>query len=255
MAVYETLSVEIAGALATIKLNRSACANAINAQMLVDLKTVIRDLEMTASVRVIILNASGKVFCAGIDFAFLKEILAKYHSAEGEVREALRQFILDFQAAFNAFETCRKPIIATVAGACIGGGLDMIAACDLRFCSEAAFFSIKEIDLSIVADLGSLQRLPHLINRGTLTELAFTGKNFTGQEAANFGLVNRCFQTTEQMQDYVTKLGTEIAGKAPLAIRGIKQMLLYSRDHSVADALTYAATWNSAMLISKDHVI
>lgn len=252
MTSYETLAVSVNEHIATVKLNRTDKANAINAQMLVDLKTVFVDLDAAQDVRVIILGANGKSFCAGIDFAFFSEIFHKCNSAEGHVNEALRQFLLDFQASFNAIEACRKPVIASVQGACIGGGLDMIAACDMRFCTEEASFSIKEIDMGIVADAGSLQRLPYLINRGILHELAYTGRNIGGKEAVAIGMLNRYFSNQNEMEKYISTLSKEIAAKSPSAIRGIKHILLYSRDHSVTDSLNYIATWNSAMLLSRD---
>ncbi|MEZ5585034.1 MAG: enoyl-CoA hydratase-related protein [Candidatus Competibacteraceae bacterium] len=156
------------------------------------------------------------------------------------------------QAAFTAVETCRKPVLAAVHGLCIGAGLDLIAACDMRYASAEAQFSLKEVDLGIVADIGSLQRLPRLIGEGLVRELAFTGCDVTATEAQAMGLVNRVFDSPQQLMEGVRDIARNIAAKSPLTVRGIKQIMNYSRDHSVADGLNQVATWNSAMLLSED---
>ena len=135
---------------------------------------------------------------------------------------------------------------------CIGAGVDLISACDLRYSTSDAVFQIKEIDIGLTADVGTLQRLPKLIPRGIVHELAYTGRKFSGEEAREFGLVNSCYVDHESLISEVRNIAEQIAGKSPLAIRGVKEMLLHSRDNSVADGLDYVATWNSAMLLSSD---
>jgi Enoyl-CoA hydratase/carnithine racemase len=128
----------------------------------------------------------------------------------------------------------------------------LISACDIRYSTKEAIFQIKEIDLGITADVGTLQRLPHLIPQGIVRELAFTGRNFSGNEAQSLGLVNNCYEDKKTMMTEVRKIAKQIASKSPLAIRGVKEMLIYQRDHSVSSGLNYVATWNSAMLLSSD---
>ena len=170
----------------------------------------------------------------------------------GQREEQLRRIILGLQAAFTAVETCRKPVLAAIQGLCIGGGLDLIAACDLRYASADAAFSLKEVDLAIVADVGSLQRLPHLIGEGQVRELAFTARQFDAAEAQAMGLVNRVYPDSDALQDGVQAIAASIAAKSPLTVRGIKQALNYGRDHRGADGLEQVATWNAAMLLSAD---
>ena len=156
------------------------------------------------------------------------------------------------QVAFTQIERCRKPVISAIHGSCIGGGVDLISACDIRNCTKNTIFQIKEIDLGITADVGTLQRLPHLMPQGVVRELAYTGRKFSGEEAQDLGLVNNCYDDKKTMMTEVRKTAEQIASKSPLAIRGVKEMLLYSRDHSVSSGLNYVATWNSAMLLSSD---
>ena len=143
-------------------------------------------------------------------------------------------------------------MLAAVNGACIGGGIDLVTACDMRYCSSNAYFSVKEIDVGMTADVGTLQRLPRLIGEGMARELAYTGRRVDGIEAQKIHLVNRCFESPEALQTGVMEIARSIAAKSPLSIRGSKEMISYARDHSLADGLNYVATWNAAMLLSKD---
>jgi enoyl-CoA hydratase len=139
-----------------------------------------------------------------------------------------------------------------VHGACVGGGIDLIVCADMRYCSADAWFSIKEIDIGMVADVGTLQRLPRLIGDGMARELAYTARRVDGAEARQIGLVNRVFDTPEALREGVREIAAAIAAKSPLSVRGVKEMLGYARDHTVADGLNYNATWNAAMLMSND---
>jgi enoyl-CoA hydratase len=152
----------------------------------------------------------------------------------------------------SAIERCRKPAIAAMHGACVGFAIDMSTCCDMRYSTTDAFFSVKEIDIGMTADVGTLQRLPKLIPDGMARELAYTGRKMSGEEAQKMGLVNRCFDNQETLMAGVMQIAQDIAQKSPLAMRGTKEMILYARDHSVADGLNYIATWNAAMLLSDD---
>ena len=170
-------------------------------------------------------------------------------------RAAVRSsLILDLQECLSSIERVRKPVLAAVHGACIGGGIDLITACDMRYCAADARFAVKEIDLGITADVGTLQRLPKLIGEGLARELAYTGRMFDASEALAMRLVNRVFESKEALDAGVRDIAATIATKSPLAIRGCKEMITYARDHSVADALNYAAAWNAAALMSNDLV-
>ena len=149
-------------------------------------------------------------------------------------------------------DNCRKPVIAAIQGYCIGGAIDLIAACDMRYSTLDAQFSIKEIDMGMAADVGTLQRLPRIIGDGMMRELAYTGRNVDGQEAKAIGLVNQTYTDQPSLMGGVFALAADIAAKSPVAIRATKEMIRYMRDHRVDDGLEYIATWNAAMLQSAD---
>jgi enoyl-CoA hydratase len=247
------LKVTIVNHVAQVSFNRPEKANSLHMPAWEEMKTVFEELHENPDARVIVLTGEGKHFCAGIDLETLMD-LQKYNqiSCEGRRREKLRKFILAFQDNITALEKCRKPVLAAIQNACVGGGVDIISACDMRYCTDAAYFAIKEVDLGLVADIGTLQRLPNILNPGIVSELAYTGRKVFGEEAAKIGLVNQTFSTQEEMMDRVMEIAKMIAAKSPLVIRGTKEMLLYKRDHSVEDSLDYMATWNAAMLMSKD---
>lgn len=247
-----TLLLSIENYVAHLRFNRPQRANALNQTAWNELQSVFEMLDEDDSVRVIVLSGEGKHFCSGIDLELLMSVAGLTETCEGRKREKLRRQILALQAPINAIEQCSKPVIAAIQGGCIGGGVDIAAACDLRYCTDDAYFSIREIDMGMVADLGTLQRLPRLIPQGTLREMAFTGRSVLGPEAERIGLANKAFETSEKMLESVAEVARQIATKSPLSIRGTKHILNHSRDHSVADGLDYMATWNAAMLLSND---
>jgi len=156
------------------------------------------------------------------------------------------------QDCLTSVERCRKPVLAAIQGACIGGAIDLVTCCDMRYAAADAVFSVREIDVGLVADVGTLQRLPRLIPEGIARELAFTGRNFLADEAERTGLINRVFASPEALTAAVRELAQAIAAKSPLATRGIKEVMNYSRDHSVAEGLNFVAAWNASMLLSAD---
>lgn len=156
------------------------------------------------------------------------------------------------QSAVTALEECRKPVIVSIHGACIGGGIDIITACDIRYCTDDAVFSVKEVDVGLTADLGTLQRLPAIVGYGNAVELALTARKFSGSEAKGLGLVSRVFGSKDDLDDFVAHIAEEIAAKSPLAVTGTKAVLLKSKDLSLDQGLDYVATWNSSMLLSDD---
>ncbi len=249
---FSTLKLELQDNIAHLQLNRPQQANAMNRPMWQELGDAMNWASKTSEVRVVVLSGNGKYFCAGIDLAMLNELIDESNNCEGRKREELREEILYLQKQLTAIEQCRKPVLAAIHGLCIGGGVDMITACDMRYCTKDAVFSIKEIDVGVVADVGTLQRLPRLIGDGIMRELVYTGRDFNGVEATSLGLSNQCFSDKETMLKEVFTVARTIASKSPLSVRGSKQVILYSREHSIADGLDYVATWNSAMLISDD---
>ncbi len=248
------LRVTIDSPIALVELHRPEKANALDTRLWEMLGETFRELDEQSTVRVCVLSGAGKHFCAGIDLEMLQQLgkQTEDFNCEGRKRDALRRTILKLQSAFTEIERCRKPVIATVHGACLGAGLDLVAACDLRYCTTDASFQIKEIDLGLVADIGSLQRLPALIAQGMVRELAFTGRVFSGEEAQRIGLVNQCFPDHDVLMRHAREVSERIASKSPLAVTGIKETLLYARDHTVAEGLSQVANWNAAMLLSND---
>jgi 2,4-dienoyl-CoA reductase (NADPH2) len=252
-SIYTALTVSLADHIATITLNRPDKANAMNLAMWHELRQAFQWVDRTPEARVAILQGDGKLFTSGIDLQMMMGLSDSIQNdCEARTRENLRQVILDLQDTLTSLERCRKPVLAAVHGACIGGGIDLITCADMRYCSSDATFSIKEIDIGMTADVGTLQRLPKLVGEGMARELAYTGRKFSAAEALDMRLVNRVFDSREALQAGVREIATSIAAKSPLAIRGTKEMITYARDHSVADGLNYVATWNAAMLLSND---
>ena len=250
---FDTLQLSLDNHIAHVRINRPDKANAMSRAMWGDIRGAFEWIDATPEARVAVLGGNGAHFTSGIDLAMLASVADEVDDdCEGRKRENLRRAILYLQDCLTSLERCRKPVLAAIHGACIGGGIDLICCADMRYCSKDAYFSIKEIDMGMTADVGTLQRLPKLIGDGMVRELAYTGRKFMSDEARELGLVNRVFDTREALLEGVMQIATEIAAKSPLAIRGTKEMIVYARDHSVADALNYIATWNAAMLMSSD---
>ena len=165
----------------------------------------------------------------------------------GRMGEALRRLVLDLQDSLSSLEQVRIPVLAAIQGGCIGGALDMVCAADSRYCTADAYFTIKETELGMTADVGTLQRLPKLMPQGVVRELAYSGRNFAAEEAKALGFVNDVFASQQALLDGVMTIARQIAANSPLAVTGCKEMLNYSRDHSVEDSLKYMATWQSGM--------
>lgn len=253
MKNYQAFEVSTTDHVTTLSFNRPDKANALHSLAWEELHSIFDNLSEDDDTRIIILKGNGKHFCAGIDVSMLFELLQKSEtSCQGRQREQFLKNVTKLQACINAIEKCKKPVIAMIHGACLGAGLDIAAACDMRFSADDASFSIKEIDWGMVADLGVLQRLPKFVALPHVAELAYSGKNISGQKAASINLVNQSFEDMKDMTDYVKTLAQQIAQKSPLSIRGIKENLLYARDHSVANALHHQSVWNAAMIISDD---
>ncbi|MEQ1515614.1 MAG: crotonase/enoyl-CoA hydratase family protein [Usitatibacteraceae bacterium] len=250
---FETLQLSVEKHIAYVRLNRPDKANAMSRAMWIEIGAAFDWIDETADVRVAVLSGNGAHFTSGIDLAMLAGVADEVDDdCEGRKREKLRRTILKLQDTLTSLERCRKPVLAAIHGACIGGGIDLICCADMRYCSSDAYFSIKEIDMGMTADVGTLQRLPKLVGDGMVRELAYTGRKVASDDARNLGLVNRVFDSPEALLQGVMEIAADIAAKSPLAIRGTKEMIVYARDHTVADSLNYIATWNAAMLMSSD---
>jgi enoyl-CoA hydratase len=249
---YQAFRVELKDKIAHVAINRPDKVNAMNAAFWSEIVDIFQWIDDTDDIRVVVLSGEGKHFSAGIDLQLLAQAASQMGSDVGRNAERLRRHILKLQSSFNAVDSCRKPVIAAIQGYCIGGAIDLIAACDMRYSTLDAQFSIKEIDMGMAADVGTLQRLPRIIGDGMMRELAYTGRTVDGQEAKSIGLVNRTYPDQPSLMAGVFAMAADIASKSPVAIRGTKEMIRYMRDHRVDDGLEYIATWNAAMLQSAD---
>ncbi|XP_015262530.1 PREDICTED: delta(3,5)-Delta(2,4)-dienoyl-CoA isomerase, mitochondrial [Gekko japonicus] len=252
---YETLKVErVREKVLHVELNRPEKRNAMNAAFWREMVECFNKIAQDPECRAVVVSGAGKMFSSGID---LMEMGSVFMMMEGDdtARKSwnLRKKIREYQETFTVLEKCSKPVIAAVHGACIGGGVNLVSACDIRYCTQDAWFQVKEVDIGLAADVGVLQRLPHAIgSRSLVNELAFTARKMMAPEAQSSGLVSRVFQDKEAMMQSAFDLAVEIASKSPVAVQGTKINLLYSRDHPVPDALKYMAAWNMSMLQTED---
>lgn len=248
----ETLEVSIEQHIAHIQLCRPAALNSMIPAFWRELPKVVRQIDQDASARVIVISSQGKHFSAGMDLAVFTQMGKSFTGEPARRAERMRRMVLELQDSFNALEEIRIPVLVAMQGGVIGGAVDMISAADCRYCSEDAFFTIKETELGMTADVGTLQRLPHLIPQGLVRELAFTGRNMAAAEAKDCGLVNQVFSDQATMLKAVMAIAQKIAMNSPMAVAGCKEMLNYTRDHSVNDSLNYMATWQAGMFQMPD---
>ena len=250
--------VEVTDKVGHIRLNRPDELNSMVREFWTELPEIVRGLDARGDVRAIVVSSTGRHFCAGMDLGVFTSgdtaITPGDNDEMGRVRARLRQTALMLQESFTSFERVRMPVLAAIQGGCIGGGVDMVTAADMRYATADAFFVIQEINIGMTADVGTLQRLPKIIPDGVARELAYTGRRMSAQRALEVGLINEIFPTHEELVAGVLDIAREIASKSPLAIWGTKEMLLYSRDHSVEDGLNHIATWQTGMFQPSDMV-
>ena len=220
---------------------------------------VFKQLARDSEVRAVVISGSAEAeahhFSAGIDLGSLFGAMAAEKGKTDFARRAMqmRAMILELQEAFTAIEACPQPVIAAIDGFCIGGGIDLITATDIRLASQSAVFSIKEAAVGLAADVGTLQRLPKVVGHGSrVRELAFTGDNFSAADALEIGLVSRVAADTPALMADAFGVASRIAANSPIAVAGTKATLNYARDHSVADGLQQIAQWNMAMIQGQD---
>lgn len=249
---YTTLSVSIANHIAHVQLTRPEQLNSMNPAFWHELPNAVRSIDQHSAARVIVISSLGKHFSAGMDLSVFTQMGKDFGGEPARRGEKFRRSVLELQDSFNALEQVRMPVLVAIQGGAIGGAVDMICACDSRYCTEDAFFTIKETEIGMTADVGTLQRLPHLIPQGLVRELAYTGRNWGAQEALAQGFVNQVFADQEAMLKAVMKIASKIAMHSPMAVAGCKEMINYTRDHSVADSLNYMATWQSGMFQMPD---
>lgn len=249
---FECFKVEIKDNIANIILSRPDKANSMIRSFWLELPQIIREIDDKALARVIVLTAEGAHFSSGMDTSVFSTGVDLSKHELGRVQANLMETLKGLQQTFTCLEEARMPVLMAAQGACMGATVDFASACDIRYCTKDAYFSIYEINIGMVADLGTFPRLPYLIPHGLARELAYTGRRMLADEAKSSGFVNQVFDNVEEMHKAVFAIAQEIASRSPLAIWGSKEMLNYGRDHDVADALKHMAVWQAGMFQKQD---
>ncbi|VAW08520.1 Enoyl-CoA hydratase [hydrothermal vent metagenome] len=249
----EVISVDYAEHVATVWLDRPRKLNAMAPGFWTEFPIIIEAITEHEDVRVIVVAARGRAFTAGLDLQEFADLFAvKSDTSMAKQNRELYQQVKLMQHTFTVLDKARQPVIAAVHGACIGAGMDLITAADIRFAAANAIFSIRETKIAITADVGTLQRLPRIINRGDANELALTGRDIDANEALRIGLVNKVLDSQEAVYAHAMAVAGEIAANSPLAVQGTKAVMKAGDDMSVDQALDYVALWNSSFLKSDD---
>ncbi len=249
---YRCFEVDVTDKVASIKLVRPEKRNSMIPEFWTELPHIVNELDASAAARAIVISSTGPHFTAGLDLAAFMN--ANDPDSSDETTRRIRrgadfiEKVSAMQGTFTALEQCRVPVLAAIQGGCIGGGVDMVTACDMRYATEDAFFSIEEINVGMTADVGTYPRLVKLIPEGIVRELSYTGARLPAAEAKAYGLVNRVYPDQETMLADVMDIAATIAEKAPLAVYGCKRMITYSRDHNTADSLEHVGVWNASFL-------
>ncbi len=257
----DVLSVEFDGHVAVVWLDRPDARNAFAPDFWRDFPEMMDALSDDPGTRAVVIAARGPSFTVGIDLKAFGPALvsggidpASIDPSASEVtrRMALYRSIKDLQRTFSSIADCAKPVIAAVHGHCIGAGVDLITACDIRYASEDATFSVRETRLAMVADVGTLQRLPRIVDPGRVAEIVYTGRDFDAAEALAMGLVTRTAPSPDAVLALAREMAQHIAANSPLAVQGAKAVLKAGEDLSIQQHLDYVALWNSSFLTSRD---
>jgi enoyl-CoA hydratase len=255
---HTCFDVEITDKVGHIKMNRPEKANSMIAEFWNELPEIVDEMSASGAVRAVVLSGEGRHFCSGMDLSVFSASGSdvgptasgtKHTSRRGE---RFRSTAMKLQDSFTSLERARMPILCAIQGACVGGGIDMVSAADLRYASESAYFCIAEINIGMTADVGTLQRMPRLVAEGVVRELAYTGRKWSAAEALAAGFVNKIYADHEQLLSGVHEIAAEIASKSPMAVWGTKKSMQYSQEHSIADGLEHIATWNASMFDTDD---
>ena len=252
---YKCFTVSIEDKIAHIVMTRPEKRNSMIPEFWDELPEIVWDIDNNRKARVIVISSTGPHFTAGLDIqAFVGGGMLN-SGDDPDPKRAMRQngaafmnTVKQMQATFSCLEDCRIPVLAAIQGGCIGGGVDLATACDIRYATEDAFIHIAETDIGMTADVGTFPRLVKIIPEGIVRELAYTARRMPAAEAKAVGLINQVFSDQETMLKEVMSIAKTIASKAPLAVFGCKRMINYSRDHSTADSLDYVGVWNASML-------
>ena len=249
---YKCFAVSIENNIAHVVLNRPEKRNSMNPDFWRELPEIIKDIDLGAKARVIVVSSSGPHFSSGLDvssFAGIGQVDDEDQNTRRlQASAAFYDNVLHMQDSFSCIENCRVPVLAAIQGGCIGGGVDLVTACDIRYATEDAYLTIFETNIGMTADVGTFPRLVKLIPEGYVREMAYTGRRVSATEAKSMGLINQVYADHDTMLTSVLAIAADIAKKAPLAVYGCKRMINYARDHTTSDGLDYIAIWNASML-------
>lgn len=245
--------VEREDGVAIVFLNRPDKRNAMNWSFWRDLPDVVHEINSNQKIRSFVVAARGKSFSTGLDLdSFFQEFGSVVQGTYGDDRKKFYELILRMQKGINAVYDSPKPSVAAVQKHCIGGGLDLISACDIRYATYDASISLREAKVAIVADMGSINRLPSIIGQGNTRELAYTGKDIDGEEALRMGLVSKLFKDQDQLLEGAISTASEIAANPRIVVEGTKEVMNYSEGKPLSVGLNYVAVWNSSFMDSRD---
>jgi len=250
---YRCFEVDIADRVAHVRLSRPDELNTMTPEFWRELPDIVTTISDEGSARVVVVSSTGRHFSAGMDLSvFTGGALAGGDAEPGRRHAQLRSNAKVLQWSFTALEKARVPVLAACQGGVIGGAVDLVTACDVRYASADAFFCVQEINIGMTADVGTLQRIGKVIPEGVARELAYTGRRMPAQRAYEVGLVQHVYPDHASLVDGVLETAREIAGKSPLAVWGTKVAMNYARDHSVDDSLDQIATWQAGMFQPAD---
>ncbi len=243
----------LTGPVAHLRFTRGTKSNAMGHGFWSDFLPAIMELDRAGETRALVISGEGKNFCSGMDISLFMGDTPQTVTAED--REAFVHVVRTMQATISVLEEARFPVIAAIQGACIGAGFDLATACDLRYASQDAQFRIEETNIGMMADLGVLQRLPHLVPEGVAREMAYLGRTVSAERAERFGLVNEMAEDAEGALQLAFDAAERIAARAPLAVAGSKASITYARSHSTRDSLDHACLiqstlWNPADIMT-----
>lgn len=249
---FECFKISIEDKIAHIILNRPEKMNSMPPSFWSDLPEIINEIDQDALARVIVISSTGKHFSAGMDLSVFSKTNSEQKNQKPKIESGRQKAnfykdLLRLQETFNCIDNSRLPVLMAVQGGCIGGAVDFASACDMRYCTEDAFFCIQEINIGMTADVGTFPRLPYLLPLGLVKELAFTGRKLLSKEAKEVGLVNNIFSSHEEMLKEVMLIAKEITRKSPLAIWGSKEAINYTRGRTIEEGLNQIALWQSGM--------
>lgn len=249
-ADYTCFKVEIEAGVAHIQLKRPDAMNTMTRAFWNELPAIVKHIDDNALARCIVITSTGKHFSAGMELSVFTDGEGVTEERGGDrhvAGESFRHHVHHLQDTFTCLDKARMPVIVAIQGGCIGGAVDFVSACDIRYATSDAFFCIQEINIGMTADVGTFPRLCKLIPEGWVRELAYTGRRLPAGRARDIGLVNETFDSHEALIAHAFATAREIAEKSPLAVAGSKVMINYARDHTIADSLDYIATWQTGM--------